>query len=96
MPQIALVGLSTVFGGPGAEEPGVILGSGGLDQFADGDIVSVVGDSIAAHGLGLHAAATMIEGSPDTFVNGIPLCRVGDAASCGCVVQDGDFDVYCI
>lgn len=96
MSQIALVGISTVFGGPGATTPGVILGPGGIMQFADGDIVSVVGDAIAAHGPDVHTAAVMVTGSPDTFVNGKPLCRIGDLASCGCSVTNGDLDAYCL
>ena len=96
MSQVALVGLSTVFGGPGATSPGVILGLGGATQYADGEVVAVVGDSIATHGPAPHIGATMVSGSPDTFVNGLPLCRVGDPASCGCVVQQGDFDAYCL
>lgn len=96
MSQIALVGLSAVDGGPGSTGPGIILGLGGFDQYGDGFVVAVVGDAIAPHGIGLHIAAVMVEGSPDTYVNGKPLCRVGDLASCGCVVIEGDFDAYCI
>lgn len=94
--SVALVGVSTVFGGPGAVTPGVILGLGGIGQFADSDVVAVVGDAIASHGPGLHIAATMVSGSPDTLVNGKPLCRQGDLASCGCSVIAGDFDAFCI
>jgi uncharacterized Zn-binding protein involved in type VI secretion len=98
MPEIAKVGISTVFGGPGAVTPGVIIGSGGgAGQLADGDIVSVVGDAIASHGPGAHAAATMVTGSPDTSVNGFPLVRVGDQASCLCtVIAGGDIDAFCV
>ena len=96
MPQIALVGISTVGGGAGATGSGVITGPGGLAQFADGDIVSVLGDAVSPHGLGAHEAATIITGSPDTFVNGKSLVRVGDQASCGCTVQAGDYDAFCI
>lgn len=96
MSQVALVLLSAVDGGPGSTGPGIITGPGGLTQFADGLIVSIVGDTIAPHGPGAHLAATIISGSPDTFVNGRPLVRVGDPASCGCVVLAGDFDLFCI
>jgi uncharacterized Zn-binding protein involved in type VI secretion len=96
MAQIALRGLSTVFFGPGATSYGLITGTEGQTTYGDGDIVAVVGDSIATHGPPPHVGATMIQGSPDTFVNGLPLCRVGDMASCGCHVTNGDFDTYCI
>jgi uncharacterized Zn-binding protein involved in type VI secretion len=96
MPQpIALVGVSTVSGGPGYEFPGVITGLEGFDQYGDSDIVAVVGANIEPHGPGLHAAATMVQGSPDTFVNGLALCRVGDLASCGCTVDNGSPDTFC-
>ena len=90
----ALVVISTVFGGPGAVIPGVITGPGGIGQYADGAPVSVVGDAIASHGPGAHIAATMVTGSPDTFINGIPLVRVGDQATCLCTVQQGDEDTF--
>lgn len=89
--KVALVGLSTVGGG-------LILGPGGITTDGDGFIVSIIGDAIAPHApfTGLHLAAVMVEGSPDTFVNGRPLCRIGDLASCGHVVDDGDFDLFCL
>lgn len=93
---IALVNLSVVGGGPGATGNGVILGLGGITQFGDDLVVAVVGDAIAAHGPGAHAAATLTTGSPDTFVNGKPLCRIGDEASCGCTVLLGDEDTFCL
>ena len=96
MRKIALVGVSTVGGGPGATGAGIILGPGGKAQYGDSIIVSVVGDAVAPHGPGAHTNAHIIEGSPNTFVNGIPLVRVGDAASCGCAVLDGDWDAFCI
>jgi uncharacterized Zn-binding protein involved in type VI secretion len=83
---VALRGLSTVFGGPGATSPGLITGSLGQTTDGDTDVVAVVGDSIATHGPAPHIGATMIQGSVSCFVNGLPLCRLGDAASCGCVV----------
>lgn len=96
MPQVALVGVSTVSGGPGYEFPGIITGIEGFDQFCDKDVVAVVGAQIEPHGPGLHEAATMVEGSPDTRVNGLPLCRVGDLASCGCTVDNGSLDTFCL
>jgi uncharacterized Zn-binding protein involved in type VI secretion len=96
MSQIALVGKSVCGGGPGATGVGLILGPGDLTQFADGDIVSKVGDAIATHGPAPHDAGVIISGSFDTFLDGIPLVRVGDQTSCGCTVLEGDFDAYCV
>lgn len=91
MPQIALLGCLTTNGG-------TIAGPGGLTQFADGITVSIVGDLITPHyhGKALISAATIITGSPDTFVNGKPLVRIGDACSCGCLILSGDNDAFCI
>ncbi len=94
MTQAALVGLSTVGGGPGATGVGIITGPGGLGQYADGLIVSVVGDTIATHGPAPHIGAVVTTGSPDTFINHIPIARVGDQASCGCTILAGDNDAF--
>lgn len=96
MSQVALIGISQVGGGPGATGTGTITGPGGVTTYGDGDIVSIVGDTITTHGPGAHIAAHITTGSPDTFVNGTSLVRVGDLASCGCAVLAGDFDAFCI
>jgi uncharacterized Zn-binding protein involved in type VI secretion len=93
---IAIVGESQCGGGPGATGTGVILGPGGLGQYGDGLTVSVVGDLIAPHGPSPHDAGVIIQGSPDTFINGIPLVHIGDATSCGCTVLLGDEDTFCL
>lgn len=49
-----------------------------------------IGDPIAPHGEPPHAAATMLEGSETVFFEGIGVCRVGDAASCGHTIEEGD------
>lgn len=83
---VAIVNVSTVFGGPGAVSPGLIVGQEGFDTDVDTQTISCVGDQIVSHGPGAHIAATMVQGSLDTFANGLPVCRLGDLASCGCVV----------
>lgn len=95
MPNVAIVGVSTVFFGPGAVFPGIITGQLGIDQYCDTDLVSCVGDSIEPHGPPPHVDAVMVQGSPDTFVNGLPLCRLNDLASCGCHVIIGSLDTFC-
>jgi uncharacterized Zn-binding protein involved in type VI secretion len=42
-----------------------------------------IGDPVAPHGIGPHAAAVMAQGSSTVIVEGIGVCRHGDAASCG-------------
>ena len=42
-----------------------------------------VGDAVQRHGRGAHGGPRMSTGSATVFVNGKPLCREGDAASCG-------------
>jgi uncharacterized Zn-binding protein involved in type VI secretion len=44
--------------------------------------VIVLGDPVAAHGAGPHAAATMVEKSSKFLIGGIGVCRAGDKASC--------------
>ncbi len=103
---VAVCHFSTVFGGPGATSPGLILGPGSKTTFTEFGNVSLQGDIIAKHGPGLHSAAVVGTGSTDTFNMGIailaavsgaeerPITRVGDVASCGCVVSNGDFTLF--
>lgn len=86
---IAAVAFSQVGGGPGAVGVGIIAGPGGIGQFVDIFLVSVVGDTISPHGPAPHNAAVITTGDPDCLVNGLPLARVGDEASCGCTVLTG-------
>lgn len=48
-----------------------------------GELWIVVGDPVASHGTGGHASATMAAGSSFVSINGVPVCRLGDAATCG-------------
>jgi uncharacterized Zn-binding protein involved in type VI secretion len=96
MPNLALTGFSTVFFGPGAVFPGLITGQLGIDQYGDSFVVSCVGDSIEPHGPPPHDNAVMIQGSTDTFVNGLPVCRLNDLASCACHVINGSLDTFVI
>lgn len=61
---------------------GAILGGGQDLVNVDDSEVAIVGDAVAPHGPGIHAAATMITGSRIVFINGIAVCRAGDLASC--------------
>lgn len=42
-----------------------------------------IGDNVARHGKGRHAAPVMAVGSGNVFTNNIPTCRAGDIATCG-------------
>lgn len=75
MSSVCLLGISTA--------GGVILGQTQSTVYAESTLVSVVGDSISPHGKGNHAGAVMVTGSANVFVDGIPVCRDGDLASCG-------------
>ena len=51
---------------------------------ANGDAVVVNGNTVTAHGVGLHAAPpTMIAGSNNVFIGGVAVCNAGDLATCG-------------
>lgn len=61
--------------------------------FVNGAPIVVVGTLIAPHGPGPHAAASMAMGSSSVFAGGLPVCRDGDAASCGDSGSGGSPDV---
>ena len=62
---------------------GAQLGGGQGSVFANGALVVVLGDAVADHGNGSHAAPAMAGASGRVFAGGIAICRAGDAASCG-------------
>ena len=75
MPGIARVGVDSA--------GGTILGGGQDFVRVQGALWAVLGDAVAGHGEGLHAGPTMAEGSAFIRINGIPVCRAGNAATCG-------------
>lgn len=81
MPAIARVGIDSC--------GGLIIGNLAPNCKVDGSPIVLVGAAIAAHGIGSHAAAVMVQGSSKVKVNGISVCRVGDAASCGHTITSG-------
>jgi len=42
-----------------------------------------LGAPVAGHGRAPHSAPVMVTSSTKVFANGIPICRLGDLASCG-------------
>ena len=65
------------------DSAGGTLVEGSENVLVNGFNVVRIGDSVAGHGLFLHASPVMAEGSTNVFVNGIGVCRAGDQASCG-------------
>ncbi len=54
----------------------------------DGQPIGVIGCPVASHSpcelpSPPHCAATMAQGSAVAKINGVPICRAGDQASCG-------------
>ena len=85
MPGVARVGVDSA--------GGIILGGNQSTVYVNGALAAVIGDAVAGHGDPPHAAPTMVVGSSDVFVEGIGVCREGDAASCG-DVGSGSSDTY--
>lgn len=54
-----------------------------------------LGDAWAVHccGIACHGG-NLAKGSPNVFVNGKPLGRIGDAVSCGSVAMTGSLNVF--
>lgn len=62
---------------------GVLTGPGlAPNVLVNGVPIALVGTPVTYHGLGLHAAATMV-GASTVLVNGIPVVGSGDLATCG-------------
>lgn len=69
-----------------------ILGGGQSTVYCNGSLVAVIGDAVAGHGSGSHAAPTLAVGSTTVFAGGKGVCRQGDAASCGHTIGSGSPD----
>ncbi len=77
MPQVARVGVDAA--------GGVILGMGGAGYTIAGQTIAVIGDAVTPHPpVPPHTGSpVMTTGQSNYRVNGIPVCRAGDLASCG-------------
>ena len=62
---------------------GTQLAGGQGTVHANGVLVVVLGDAVAGHGDAPHAAPVMVQASATVFAEDTPICRAGDAASCG-------------
>lgn len=74
MPGIARVGIDKAIG---LQLPFVVN-----TVFVNGAPVQVLGGPVAGHGIGVHAAPIMVQASSSVFAQSVPVCRLGDAASC--------------
>lgn len=81
MPNISLVGES--------QAGGIIDGPGNPLWTVNGLPISMLGDAVVNHGSGPHQGAVMIQGSSWMSIDGIPVVRSGDLATCG-HTSDGD------
>lgn len=75
MPGIARAGRDTA--------GGLIAGGGNDKVLVEGFPAAVIGDTVVGHGNGPHAGPVMAFASKRVRANGKPICRAGDAASCG-------------
>jgi uncharacterized Zn-binding protein involved in type VI secretion len=62
---------------------GVITGPGMPTWTVLGKPMSLLNDDVAGHGTGSHAGPKMVEGSGWFTINGVPVVRTGNKASCG-------------
>jgi len=62
---------------------GAQLGNQNTTVFVNGYEAIVLNDKVAGHGKPPHSAPVMSTASPNIFIQGIPVCRQGDTASCG-------------
>lgn len=72
---------------------GLIIGVLAPNIKINGSPVALVGASVAGHGPLVHESPVMASGSRIVSVNGIPLCRKGDSASCGHTATSGSPNV---
>lgn len=86
MPNICRVGDTN-------QAKGAII-SGATTVFANGILLGLQGSRLTPHGKGPHKAATVTNGSPTVFVDGLPVARVTSGNSCGHSMSQGSPDVF--
>lgn len=63
--------------------------------FCNGNLVMRLGDRVAPHGSWEHAPyPPMVTASPTVFVEGMPVCAVGDLAACLHEAEPCSSDVF--
>ena len=77
---------------------GMLLSGPQSTVFAEGKLWCVVGWLVAQHppcpDIPSHCSAVMVKGSPNVFIQGVPVCRKGDLASCGEPALPGSTTVF--
>jgi uncharacterized Zn-binding protein involved in type VI secretion len=73
---------------------GLITGNLAPTVFVNGQPIAVKSAAVQPHGLGSHAGSVLDGSSFVVFANGIPICRVGDLASCGHAISSGSSTVF--
>lgn len=73
---------------------GLITGNLAPTVFINGKPIAVRGATVQSHGLGSHASPVLDGSSLVVFANGIPICRIGDLASCGHPITSGSSTVF--
>lgn len=76
MANVSLVGVDSAGGG-------IILGPGTSKLTVKGVKVSLLGDTIAPHGVSPHNASVVVQASTKLKVNGVGVVYAGCATSCG-------------
>lgn len=64
------------------DSAGGLIQEGSSNVFVNGSGAVVVGASVMAHGGSPHDRPTMTGGSSTVFINGKPVIRAGDKATC--------------
>lgn len=72
---------------------GTIVGNLAPTVFVDNKPIAVLNAAVAGHGDAPHSSPVMAEASPNVYANNIPVCRQGDAATCGHTAS-GSGDVF--
>lgn len=86
MPQISRIGDTN-------QAKGAIM-NGASTVFANGILLGQQGSKITPHGKGPHKAATVTNGSPTVYADGLPVARVTSGNSCGHSMAQGSPDVF--
>lgn len=89
MPKVAIIGSLTM---GACSSPPTVIRNGSKNVFIEGVGAGYVGSGIIPHkrsGSKRVHNGSVASGSPNVFVNGIPLARIGDHISCGDKIAKG-------
>ena len=73
---------------------GLITGVLAPNVFINGKPIALRGATVTPHGVGSHSNSILDGSSLTLYVNGIPVCREGDLASCGHPITSGSSTVF--